>query len=248
MTGPAELAIESSGTSGHVTRVYLSRRELEYNARQGGLMLGLSTASGGETGSLSTLGLDWGLGSLPVERLMRYTPMFSMVVGRVDPREAYERLGEKYRFQRHRRRSLLAGPADRDRARARTARGQMKVPDRRRRGDHAARTRAELERLRGALVCMTYASTEAATILGFECTQRAGYHVNEFSLLSSLVPPRRFQPDRLRAVRRIDTAHWTTRSVSEVVPAVRQAAVPPVATASSSEGHRADEGRRGSSA
>jgi len=27
---------------------------------------------------------------------------------------------------------------------------------------------------------MTYASTEAATILGFECTHRAGYHVNEF--------------------------------------------------------------------
>ena len=41
-------------------------------------------------------------------------------------------------------------------------------------------TRAELEAFWGALVCMTYASTEAATILAFECTHRAGYHVNEF--------------------------------------------------------------------
>src|SRR6185503_2838636 len=70
VTGPAELAIESSGTSGHVTRVYLSRRELEYNARQGGLMLGLY-GLGREDRILSTLGLDWGLGSLLIERLMR---------------------------------------------------------------------------------------------------------------------------------------------------------------------------------
>src|SRR5947199_10405101 len=96
LTGTPDLAIESSGTSGHMTRVYLSRKELEYNARQGGLMLGLYGLGRGDR-ILSTLGLDWGLGSLLVERLMRYTPMFSMVVGRVDPREAYERLGE-YRF------------------------------------------------------------------------------------------------------------------------------------------------------
>src|SRR6266550_4088291 len=96
VTGPAELAIESSGTSGHVTRIYLSRRELEYNARQGGLMLGLYGLGRGDR-LLSTLGLDWGLGSVLVARLMRYPPMFSMVVGRVYPREAYERLGE-YRF------------------------------------------------------------------------------------------------------------------------------------------------------
>src|SRR3989442_5512947 len=41
LAGTPELAIESSGTSGRVTRVYLSRRELEYNARQGGLLYGL---------------------------------------------------------------------------------------------------------------------------------------------------------------------------------------------------------------
>ena len=41
VAGTPELAIESSGTSGHVTRIYLSRAELEYNGRQGGLLLGL---------------------------------------------------------------------------------------------------------------------------------------------------------------------------------------------------------------
>src|SRR5262249_51941943 len=91
VTAPPDLPIESSGTSGHVTRIYLSRRELEYNARQGGLMLGLYGLGRGDR-LLSTLGLDWGLGSLLVERLVRYTPVFSMVVGRVDPSEAYTRL------------------------------------------------------------------------------------------------------------------------------------------------------------
>ncbi len=176
LTGPAELAIESSGTSGHVTRIYLSRRELEYNARQGGLMLGLY-GLGREDRLLSTLGLEWGLGSLLVERLMRYTPMFSMVVGRVDPSEAYARLGE-YRFN-----VIVSDPFWLARlteiARERGRPGPMKVLIGGGEGI-TPRMRAELESFWGALVCMTYASTEAATILGFECTHRAGYHVNEF--------------------------------------------------------------------
>jgi phenylacetate-CoA ligase len=176
LTAPPELAIESSGTSGRVTRVYLSRRELEYNARQGGLMLGLY-GLGRDDRLLSTLGLDWGLGSLLVERLMRYTPLFSMVVGRVDPHEAYARLGE-YRFN-----VIVSDPFWLARlteiARERGRPGPMKVLIGGGEGI-TPRTRAELETFWGALVCMTYASTEAATILGFECTHRAGYHVNEF--------------------------------------------------------------------
>src|SRR2546428_11204110 len=38
LAGTPALAIESSGTSGRVTRVHLSRRGLEYNARHGGLL------------------------------------------------------------------------------------------------------------------------------------------------------------------------------------------------------------------
>jgi phenylacetate-CoA ligase len=176
LTGPPDLAIESSGTSGRVTRVYLSRRELEYNARQGGLMLGLYGLGRGDR-LLSTLGLDWGLGSLLVERLVRYTPVFSMVVGRVDPSEAYARLGE-YRFN-----VLVSDPFWLARltaiARERGRPGPMKLLIGGGEGI-TPRTRAELEAFWGAFVCMTYASTEAGTILGFECTHRAGYHVNEF--------------------------------------------------------------------
>ena len=185
VTAPPDLAIESSGTAGHVTRVYLSRRELEYNARQGSLMLGLYGLGRGDR-LLSTLGLDWGLGSLLVERLVRYTPVFSMVVGRVDPSEAYARLGE-YRFN-----VIVSDPFWLARlteiARERGRPGPMKVLIGGGEGI-TPRTRAELETFWGALVCMTYASTEAATILGFECTHRAGYHVNEFDFYIEIADP-----------------------------------------------------------
>src|SRR5256886_4983582 len=95
LAGTPELAIESSGTSGRVTRVYLSRRELEYNARQGGLLYGLYGLGRGDR-LLCTLDLGWGLGSLLVERGVRLTPLFAMIAGRVDPMEAYQRLaGER---------------------------------------------------------------------------------------------------------------------------------------------------------
>src|SRR3989441_3180285 len=96
LAGTPELAIESSGTSGRVARVYLSRRELEYNARQGGLLYGLYGLGRGDR-LLCTLDLGWGLGSLLVERGVRYTPLFAMIAGRVDPMEAYQRLaGDRF--------------------------------------------------------------------------------------------------------------------------------------------------------
>src|SRR3989454_359809 len=76
LAGTPELAIESSGTSGRVTRVYLSRRELEYNARQGGLLYGLYGLGRGDR-LLCTLDLGWGLGSLLVERGVRLTPLLA---------------------------------------------------------------------------------------------------------------------------------------------------------------------------
>ena len=183
LTGTPELAIESSGTSGHVTRVYLSRKELEYNARQGGLMLGLYGLGRGDR-ILSTLGHGWSLGSLLVERLVRHTPLFAMVVGREDPSEAYARLAE-YRFN-----VIVSDPFWLARlteiARERGRPGPLKLLIGGGEGI-TPRTRAELESFWGALVCMTYASTEAATILAFECTHRAGYHVNEFDFCVEIV-------------------------------------------------------------
>jgi phenylacetate-CoA ligase len=183
--GAPDLAIESSGTSGHVTRVYLSRAELEYAARQGNMLF---TANGIEEGDrlLCTLDLAWGLGSLLVERGVRHTPLFAMVVGRVTPEEAYARLAE-YRFN-----VLVSDPfwlgrlteIARDRGRPHAMKllvggGEGITP----------RLRAELERFWGAPVCMTYASTEAATVLGFECSARDGYHVNEFDFVVEIDRP-----------------------------------------------------------
>src|SRR5213594_2802407 len=185
VTGPAELAIESSGTTGHATRVYLSRKELEYNARQGGLLYGLYGLGRGDR-LLCTLDLAWGLGSLLVERGVRYTPLFAMVTGRVDPLEAYRHLAE-YRFN-----VVVSDPFWLARltaiARERGRPGPLKLLMGGGEGI-TPRTRAELEAFWGAPLCMTYASTEAATILAFECTQQSGYHVNEFDFYTEIVEP-----------------------------------------------------------
>jgi phenylacetate-CoA ligase len=185
LTGAPELAIESSGTSGHVTRIYLSRAELEYNGRQGGLLLGLYGLGAGDR-LLCTLDLAWGLGALLMERGVRYTPLFAMVPGRVDPLEAYRRLAE-YRFN-----VLVSDPFWLARltaiARERGRPGPMKLLVGGGEGI-TERTRGELEAFWGAPLCMTYASTEAATILAFECTHRSGYHVNEFDFYLEIDRP-----------------------------------------------------------
>ncbi|HEX7630079.1 MAG TPA: hypothetical protein VF431_07040, partial [Candidatus Methylomirabilis sp.] len=41
LCGTPELVVESSGTTGRVTRVYLSHQELEYYARQGVILLAM---------------------------------------------------------------------------------------------------------------------------------------------------------------------------------------------------------------
>ncbi|MBI2564278.1 MAG: phenylacetate--CoA ligase family protein [candidate division NC10 bacterium] len=185
LAGTPELAIESSGTTGHTTRVYLSRRELEYNGRQGGLLLGLYGLGAGDR-LLCTLDLAWGLGALLMERGVRYTPLFAIVPGRVDPLEAYRRLAE-YRFN-----VLVSDPFWLARltaiARERGRPGPMKLLVGGGEGI-TERTRGELEAFWGAPLCMTYASTEAATILAFECSHQRGYHVNEFDFYVEIDRP-----------------------------------------------------------
>ena len=184
--GTPELAIESSGTSGHVTKIFLSRAELEYAARQGNLLLAANGLGAGDR-LLCTLDLAWGLGSLLVERGIRYTGLFAMVVGRVDPVESYRRL-EEYGFN-----VIVSDPFWLGRlteiARERGRPGhRMKLLVGGGEGI-TPRLRAELERFWEAPVCMTYASTEAATVLGFECAERDGYHVNEFDFVVEVDRP-----------------------------------------------------------
>src|SRR2546429_178606 len=185
VAGTPELAIESWGTWGHATRVYLSRAGRESTGRGGALLPGLCGLGGGDR-VLCTLDLGWGLGSLLMERGVRHTPLFAMVVGRVDPVEAYRRLAE-YRFN-----VLVSDPFWLARltaiARERGRPGPMKLLVGGGEGI-TPRTRAELEAFWGAPLCMTYASTEAATILAFECPHGSGYHVNEFDFCVEVADP-----------------------------------------------------------
>jgi phenylacetate-CoA ligase len=185
LCGAPELAIESSGTSGHVTRIYLSRRELEYSARQGTLLYSVY-GLGAADRLLCTLDLAWGLGALLVQRGISYTSAFAMVPGRVDPAEAYRRLPE-YGFN-----VIVSDPfwlvrlTAIARERGRPAALKLMIGG----GEGVTyRTRVELEGFWKAPLCMTYASTEAATILGFECAERRGYHVDEFDFFVEIDAP-----------------------------------------------------------
>lgn len=185
LCGTPELAIESSGTSGRVSRIYLNRAELEYNARQGSLLYALFDLKAGDR-LLCTLDLAFGLGALLVERGVRYTRLFAMVVGRVDPLEAYRRLAE-YRFN-----VVISDPFWLARlteiARERGRPGPLKLLVGGGEGINEG-TRTELQRFWSAPLCMTYATTEAATILAFECFHRTGYHVNEFDFYIEIDRP-----------------------------------------------------------
>jgi len=182
---PPELAIESSGTTGHVTRIYLSHRELEYSARQGAILSGLY-GLGRADRVVSTLDLGFGLGGLLALRGFPYWQSFCMAVGRVDPRELYQRMAV-YGFN-----VVISDPFWLSRLteiaseEGRPSRLRLLIGG----GEGiTSRTRAEIESFWQAPLCMTYASTEAATILGFECLERTGYHLNEFDFFVEVSEP-----------------------------------------------------------
>lgn len=171
-----ELAIESSGTSGRISRVYLSRAELEYLSGQGSVASRLFNLDGNDR-LLCTLDMAFGLGALLVDGWVRRLPLFAMVVGRVDPMEAYRRMGE-YGFN-----ILVSDPF--------WLRGLTEIAREYGRPSHlklmigggegvTRQNRAELEGFWEAPLYMTYSLTEAAAVLGFECTAQNGYHVNGF--------------------------------------------------------------------
>jgi phenylacetate-CoA ligase len=182
---PPQLAIESSGTTGRVTRIFLSRSELEYSARQGAVLYALY-GLGKADRVVSTLDLGFGLGGLLALRGFEHWGSFGMAVGRVDPHEVYRRMG-LYRFN-----VLISDPfwlarlTEIAREEGRPFRLKLLIGG----GEGISeRTRAEIERFWEAPLRMTYASTEAATILGFECLQQTGYHLNEFDFFVEIPEP-----------------------------------------------------------
>jgi phenylacetate-coenzyme A ligase PaaK-like adenylate-forming protein len=96
LCGTPEIAIESSGTTGHASRVFLSRQELDYNARQGVFLKAIYGISS-EDRILSTFDYGFCLDGLIAATGIPYWRTFAVCAGRVDPVEIYHKLPD-YRF------------------------------------------------------------------------------------------------------------------------------------------------------
>ncbi len=186
LCGTPELAVESSGTKGHATRVYLSRREMDYNARKGVVLKALYGISA-EDRILSTSDYGFCLDGLLSHNAIPYWKSFAMCVGRVDPEDIYRRLAD-YRFN-----IVVSGiPWLARFTEVAEAEGRpypLKLLIGGGGGGISPKTRRWIEDFWEAPLYTTYASAEAATSLGFECLQRSGYHFNEFDFYVEILNP-----------------------------------------------------------
>lgn len=186
LCGEPEVAIESSGTTGHVARIFMSQRELDYNARQGALLKAVYGISD-EDRIISTFDHGFCLDGLLVQRGLPSWGVFWMAVGRVDPMEIYKRLST-YRFN-----VVMSGTPWLSRftevAQAEGRPYPLKLLIGGGGGGILKKTRQWIESFWEAPLCMTYASTETGTVLGFECLYRDGYHLNEFDFFVEILDP-----------------------------------------------------------
>ena len=186
LCGKPEVAIESSGTTGHVTRIFMSQRELDYNARQGILLKAIYGISG-EDRVLSTFDYGFCLDGQMIQRVLPYWGIFELCVGRVDPAEIYRRMSS-YRFN-----IVMSGTPWLLRftevAEAEGRPYPLKLLVGGGGGGITTRARTRIETFWEAPLCMTYGSTEAGTLLGFECLRRDGYHLNEFDFYVEVLDP-----------------------------------------------------------
>jgi len=181
-----EIVIESSGTTGHVTRIFLSHREMDYNARQGALLKAIYQIADDDR-ILSTFDTGFCLDGLLVQRTMPYWKAFGVCVGRVDPADIYRRLPD-YRFN-----IVMSGTPWLSRftevAEAEGRPYPLKLLVGGGGGGILQRTRAWIEAFWEAPLCMTYASTETGSVVGFECLLRQGYHLNEIDYFLEIPEP-----------------------------------------------------------
>lgn len=186
LCGKPEVAIESSGTTGHVTRIFMSQRELNYNARQGILLKAIYGISG-EDRVLSTFDYGFCLDGQMIQRVLPYWGIFELCVGRVDPAEIYRRMSS-YRFN-----IVMSGTPWLLRftevAEAEGKPFPLKLLVGGGGGGITTRARTRIETFWEAPLCMTYGSAEAGTLLGFECLRRDGYHMNEFDFYVEILNP-----------------------------------------------------------
>ena len=185
LCGAPELVVESSGTTGRVTRAYLSHQELEYYARQGVILLAMIGVGPGDR-VLGAFDYSWGLGGIYTQRVGAHSGLFGAFPGLVDPGEAVDRLA-RYGFT-----VVMGDPF----WIARFTEIAMA------RGVHAPMTafisgaeritdtlRGLIEEYWKAPLYMTYASTELGASLGAECRERKGYHLHEYDYVVEVLEP-----------------------------------------------------------
>ncbi len=185
LCGRPEMALESSGTTGRVTRVYFSHAEIEYVARQGLIFLGM-IGVGPQDRIVGAFDYAWGLGGLYTQRVMAQSGLFGMCPGLVDPGEAVDRLGA-YGFT-----VVIADPFWISRfteiAMERGVRAPLKAfasgAER-----VTERFRRMIEEYWRAPLYMTYGSTELGASLGAECPAKDGYHLNEYDYAIEVLNP-----------------------------------------------------------
>lgn len=186
LCGRPYVAIESSGTTGHASRVFLSQKELNYNARQGILLQEVYGITRDDR-VISTFDYGFCLDGQLVQRSLPYWKCFTMSVGRADPQEIYRRMAS-YGFN-----VVMSGTPWLSRFTEVAEEGGRPFPLKLLVGGGGGgilqSTREKIENFWGAPLCMTYGSTEAASLLGFECLRREGYHLNEFDFFLEILDP-----------------------------------------------------------
>ncbi len=186
LCGKPELAVESSGTTGHAARVFLNYEELDYIAKQSIILKAVYNITD-EDRVLSTFDYGFCLDGLLAAKAIPNWKIFSMCVGRVDPLEIYRKLS-MYRFN-----IIMSGTPWLARftevAEVEGRPYPLKLLIGGGGGGILQRTREWIEGFWGAPLCMTYGSAEAATELGIECLHRSGYHLNEFDFYFEILNP-----------------------------------------------------------
>lgn len=183
LCGTPDTVIESSGTTGRLTRIYLSRQELEYAAWQGIIFFAM-VGIGARDRILGAFDYSWGLGGIYTERILTHSGLFGVCPGLVDPQEAVDRL------LAHRFTVVIADPFWLARftevAMARGVRTPMTafISGAERITEHL---RAQIEGYWQAPVYMSYGSTELGATLGGECRAKQGYHLNEYDFAVEVV-------------------------------------------------------------
>jgi phenylacetate-CoA ligase len=218
LCGTPELVVESSGTTGRITRIFLSHQELEYYARQGVILLAMIGIRPTDR-ILGVFDYAWGLGGFYTQRVGAHSGLFGAYPGLVEPGEAVDRLRE-YGFT-----VVMGDPfwiaRFTDIAMARGVRtpmtafisGAERITD---------QLRQEIEKYWNAPMYMTYASTELGASLGAECPAKSGYHLHEYDYAIEVVDP---DPDGYgevvfttltRSV--MPLIRYRTRDIARIVP------------------------------